>query len=230
VLFAGDEARLLRGGASGSMRLPMTTTAVASTTDAAPAELRDRLLAFIARRVRTREDAEDVFQEVMLRIHRHSDDLEDVDRVTAWIYRIASNAIVDHYRRPSRRELPSGQGADVPEPDATAPPPSVAEVGPSELRQELAACLAPMIERLSPIYREALETTELGGLTQTEAAARIGISVSGMKARVQRARSQLRAQLLACCQVELDARGGVTDVRARRGSCGNCAPQAETDR
>ncbi len=61
-------------------------------------ELHERLLGFIARRVRTPEDAEDILQEVMLRIHQHHRDLEHADRVTGWVYRIAANAIADHYR------------------------------------------------------------------------------------------------------------------------------------
>ena len=65
---------------------------------------------------RSHADAEDIAQEVMLRIHRHSAELEHADRMTAWVYRIAANAIADHYRRPARRELPSGHAVDVPEP------------------------------------------------------------------------------------------------------------------
>jgi hypothetical protein len=55
-----------------------------------------------------------------------------------------------------------------------------------------------------------------------ERARRLGISVSGAKARVQRGRLQLRALLLECCHVELDRRGGITEYRARTGSCERC--------
>ena len=179
-------------------------------------ELHERVLGFVARRVRSREDAEDIAQEVMLRIHRHSGDLEHADRMVAWVYRIAANAIADHYRRPARRELPAGQATDVPEPAA----PDWSEPEQDELRRELAGCLAPLIERLPPIYRQALELTELDGVTQVGAAAELGLSVSGMKARVQRARRQLRELLLECCHVELDSRRAPTGINRRpTGSC-----------
>ena len=82
-----------------------------------------------------------------------------------------------------------------------------------------------MIERLPPIYREALQLTELDGVSQTAAADQLGLSVSGMKARVQRARQQLRESLLTCCEVELDRRRAVTEVRPRGGECGTCGPR-----
>jgi RNA polymerase sigma-70 factor (ECF subfamily) len=183
-------------------------------------ELRDRVLAFVRRRVPSPDDAEDIAQEVMVRIHRHSADLEHADRMTAWVHRIAANAITDHYRRPARREVPSGYGVDVAERESEAP--AWAETPPEELRRELATCLAPLIERLPPKYREALEIVEFEGVSQPEAALRLGISVSGMKARVQRARRQLGEQLLACCDVDLDRRRSVTAIHARGEPCGRC--------
>ena len=181
--------------------------------------LHDVVLRYVARRVRSHADAEDIAQDVMVRIIRHGDELEDVVRVDAWLQRLAANAIADHFRRAVRRELPSGDAIDE------EPPLEVEESGQAELRSELARCLAPMIERLPPIYREALQLTELDGVSQTAAAGQLGLSVSGMKARVQRARQQLRESLLTCCEVELDRRRAVTEVRPRGGECGTCGPR-----
>jgi RNA polymerase sigma-70 factor (ECF subfamily) len=72
-----------------------------------------------------------------------------------------------------------------------------------------------MVEALPEPYREAVQLTELDGLTQADAAARLGLSVSGMKSRVQRGRERLKKMILDCCHVELDARGGVIDYRSR---------------
>jgi RNA polymerase sigma-70 factor (ECF subfamily) len=182
-------------------------------------ELRGQLAGFIARRVDDPQDSEDVLQEVMLRIHRHSDELARADQVVAWVHRIARNAVVDHYRRRAARpELPAGAAEDFEE----RADGSLEEPASDALRRELATCLRPLIERLPEKLREALVLTEVEGLTQTEAARRLGISVSGAKARVQRGRAQLRTLLLDCCHVELDRRGGITDYHARRGSCERC--------
>jgi RNA polymerase sigma-70 factor (ECF subfamily) len=72
-----------------------------------------------------------------------------------------------------------------------------------------------MIERLSGEYRQAVILIDLEGLTQQEAAAQLGLSLSGMKSRVQRGRRQLKGMLEACCTIELDQRCGVADYDVR---------------
>jgi RNA polymerase sigma-70 factor (ECF subfamily) len=125
-------------------------------------DFHEPLLAFIARRVRDRDTAEDILQEVMLRIHRHARELEHGSAVGAWVHQIARNAITDHYRRAaSRREQPAGielgdDEAIEPEPDEDA------------ARREIAACLRPLLEELPSLHREALTLTELGGLSQAK--------------------------------------------------------------
>jgi RNA polymerase sigma-70 factor, ECF subfamily len=79
-----------------------------------------------------------------------------------------------------------------------------------------------MIARLAEPYRAAIELTSLQGLTQADAGRRAGISVSGMKSRVQRGREQLRQMLVTCCQIDVDARGAVSDFHLRfTGACGD---------
>lgn len=200
----------------------MSEAVNAGTTEAVWHELHDQLLGFIVRRVRATEDAEDILQEVMLRIHRHGNDLVHADRMVGWVYRIATNAIVDHYRKPARRELPSGQSTDVPQRGRADVANTPAEPDTAQLRAELASCLAPLVARLPETYREAIVLTELDGMTQVQAAQRLGLSVSGMKTRVQRGRMRLRDLLLDCCQVEFDSRGQAIAYRSRRGSCATC--------
>jgi RNA polymerase sigma-70 factor, ECF subfamily len=222
VLRTRGKGGLLRAHDGRGLRLPMSTAVSTPTAEGVWLDLHDRLRRFIARRVRSPQDAEDILQDVMLRIHRHRGDLEHADRVASWVYRIAANSIADHYRRPARRELASGQATDIAEPAGAAAATALAEPDSAELRAELADCLAPLTARLPQRYREALDVTEFQGMTQTAAARRMGLSVSGMKARVQRGREQLRDLLLDCCDVELDRRGGVTAYRSKRGSCATC--------
>jgi RNA polymerase sigma-70 factor (ECF subfamily) len=60
-------------------------------------------------------------------------------------------------------------------------------------------------------YREAVTLVELEGLTQNAAAKQLGLSVSGMKSRVQRGRRQLKRMLDECCLIRLDQRRSVMD-------------------
>ena len=89
-----------------------TTAARRSDTDLDEAyrQMRSRLRAFIAARVENPETAEDLTQEVLLRLVRSG---SAVDDPTAWLYRVARNVIIDHYRgrRPPPAD-PTLPGAD----------------------------------------------------------------------------------------------------------------------
>jgi RNA polymerase sigma-70 factor (ECF subfamily) len=185
------------------------------------AEFGDRLRAFIARRVENDADADDLLQEVFLRIHRHAGTVEHADRLTSWLFQVTRNAIADYHRAPARRrELPSGVADDLEFGRADA----AAEIDDADLasplvRQELALCLRPMVDRLPTPYREAIALVDLDGVTHHEAADRAGLSLSGMKSRVQRGRRALKEMLDACCLFELDAGGRLTDYRTRGAGC-----------
>jgi RNA polymerase sigma-70 factor, ECF subfamily len=217
VLWDRDRAR--------AVRVPMSAVAPqpTPTLDAVWRELHAPLSHFVARRVSDPSDAEDVVQDVILRIQRHVDEIDQVDHLAAWMHKVARNAIIDFYRRRAARREQQTDMTELIERTmdivSEAPPPA-------DTSGELARCLSPLIARLSATYREALQLTELGGLTQTEAAQKLGLSTSGMKARVQRARAQLRRLLLECCEVQLDRRGGVTDYEPRSGGCGPCGAEA----
>jgi len=174
-------------------------------------ELRGNLRAFVGRRVQNQADVDDLVQRVLLQIVKGQDSLRDAGRLHAWIYRTARNVIIDHYRSSSaRRDLANGDAED-----RAAAMPEVPADDERVALSELAACLTPMLSQLPPVYREALTLTDLEGLTQADAAARLGVSVSGMKSRVQRGRRQLKVILEACCRVEVDSRGGILGYEPR---------------
>jgi RNA polymerase sigma-70 factor (ECF subfamily) len=90
-----------------------------------------------------------------------------------------------------------------------------------------------MVDNLLPQDRQALILTEYHGLTQKELAERLGLSVSGAKSRVQRARERLKQQLLDCCHFELDRRGHILDYQPRCHCCVEdpcCAPTSPGER
>jgi RNA polymerase sigma-70 factor, ECF subfamily len=183
-------------------------------------EMHAPLLRFIGQRVSDPGDAEDVLQDVMVRIHRHSGEMDDFEHLGAWVHQVTRNAVIDFYRRrAARHEHAAGTSADLPGVSASD---VLESASPDAVRGELARCLRPLLARLPDKYREALELTEFEGLSQVAAADRLGLSHSGMKARVQRGRTQLRELLLECCHIELDRRGGVADYQARPGGCDGC--------
>jgi RNA polymerase sigma-70 factor (ECF subfamily) len=170
--------------------------AVVSQTQQIWAEFGDRLRVFVARRVRDEIDAEDIVQDVFLRIHTRLDTLGDEGKLSSWVYQITRNAIADYYR---------GQRPATELTDSVAAP----EAPPEDVARELLPGFAPMFERLTAEDRQALLLTEVDGLTQRELATRLGLSLPGAKSRVQRARHKLRQAFVDCCRVEFDRRGGV---------------------
>jgi RNA polymerase sigma-70 factor (ECF subfamily) len=79
-----------------------------------------------------------------------------------------------------------------------------------------------MVEQLPEPYRTALKLADLEGLSQQDIADREGISLSGAKSRVQRARRQLGDMIRDCCRVERDARGNVIDYETTGRSVRYC--------
>lgn len=190
------------------------------TTRGAWRELEAQLRPFVARRVASEADVDDVVQDVFLRMQRGLEGLRDDERFGPWVYRVARSAIVDHHRATARRGSPSD--AIVEEPAGEGDDGAVAE--------ELAAYVALFVAMLPSPYREALTLTELEGLSQKEAADLLGISVSGMKSRVQRGRRKLREALEDCCHVALDARQRVIGFEPRSDARlpASCCADAET--
>lgn len=178
-----------------------------------------RLRAFVSRRVKSAADTEDIVQEIFIRIHRNLGGLNDQDRLPAWVFAIARNAVADHFRKNSQPVDSLPEDFDVAaeqesDPEATAV-------------NELSRCLEPMIEALPPSYREAIRLTEIEGMTQSEAAAHEKLSVSGMKTRVQRGRRKLKDMLLQCCEIESDRLGGIVSYEPRDGRCTRCPPDKQ---
>lgn len=171
-----------------------------------------RLKAFIRSRVWDDAEAEDILQEVFIRVHRHLCCQPDWNKPESWFYQIARNLIIDHYRR--RREL-------VELSDTLPAEPALPEEDPEA---ELALSLKDMIDELPEPYRQALLLTEYQGLSQKQLAESQGLSLSGAKSRVQRAREKLRDMLLQCCHFEFDRLGGIADYYER---CCCCQPTSE---
>ncbi len=169
---------------------------------------------FIRRRVSDETAAEDLLQDVFLDIHQHIDTLRDVKKLESWIYQVTRNAIIDYYRsKRTTTTLDAPEALDLSE-----------ELPDEDVVTELFPSVRAMVLSLSAKDRQALVLTEYQGLTQKELAERLGISLSGAKSRVQRARDKLRQQLLACCHFELDRRGHIIDYQPHCTCCttGDC--------
>lgn len=171
-------------------------------------EYHSKLHAFINKRVNNPSLADDIQQEIYLKIHSKIGTLKSADKIQAWIYQIARNTIIDYFRtHKPEAELPESLSAPVPGPGDKA-------------RREIADCLLPMIRKLPAHYRESVMMSEIEGLKQMEVAARQKVSISCAKTRIQRGRALLKDMLLQCCCFEFDGQGRVIDYEKKK--CDSC--------
>ncbi|GAB6151508.1 RNA polymerase sigma factor SigZ [Desulfosporosinus burensis] len=167
---------------------------------------------FIKKRVVNEHDAEDIFQEIYLKIHKNIGSVLDEDKIHAWIYRVARNTMTDYYRRNHNKfevtdlteDLESSKDEEL------------------STNTEIAACLKVMVDSLPETYKQAILLTEFQNMTQKELSEKLGISISGAKSRVQRGRKLLKEMLLGCCQLEVDRRGNIIDYKHKNSECDYC--------
>jgi RNA polymerase sigma-70 factor, ECF subfamily len=170
-------------------------------------QLNRKLKAFIINKIQDEDAAEDILQEVFIRIHTHIDTLQDDSKLQAWIYQITRNLIADHFNK-IKRENKLQTLSEKEEEDSS-----------TEYMSEALRDMVNMMDDLPPGYCEALCLTELGSMSQKMYAEKIGISHSGAKSRVQRAKMMLKDKLMQCCHYQFDKYGTVIDIHPKGCCC-----------
>lgn len=156
---------------------------------------------FLRARTHTEADADDLLQDVFVRIQKSLPALREPAKLQGWVYRIARNAVIDHYR--TRREHLS---LDF---ELEAEDPEGRDV------VDLSGSLRKFIAALPAAYREPLVRHAFQGEAMQDVAAALGLSLTATKSRVRRARLMLREMLDQCCRFEFDQRGHVIEAIPR---------------
>lgn len=177
------------------------------TTEKIWADFHDQLYGFILKRVNDKQVASDLLQDVFIKIHTKLDTLKQHDKLTSWVYQVTRNSILDYFKT---QKITSDLPADLME-----------EQDPVTFNKEMTACLKTMLNELPQEHREPLMQTELGTLSQKEYAEKTGISYSGAKSRVQRARQALNELFQSCCRASFDKYGNVIEHICMNKNC-NC--------
>ncbi len=202
----------------------MIATSLSSSAGAASSapdvgEIRLAVRRFIRARVRDAATADDLTQDVMVKVLERAAQVRDPRRLMGWVIQIARNVVADFFRhtRPTQEFQAEHADADALRPDAI-------EREEEQLRTRLNAYIRSVVDGLPPLYRDAIMLTDYEGLTQVELAQRHGISVSAAKSRVQRARSLVHTTIDRCCHFDADSYGTVVDYTPRPKACA-CSQQ-----
>lgn len=170
-------------------------------------EFHQKLANFIRNRIADREAANDILQDVFLKVQLHLPQLKDSTKLTAWVFQITRNTITDYYRKKKHLSPPEEPGEMLDD----AFEQNYNDIFKDEIRK--------YINRLPEQYREALVLTELQGMSQIKLAEHLNISYSGAKSRVQRGREKLKELLLVCCHIEADRFGNIVNYHVRPKCC-----------
>jgi RNA polymerase sigma factor (sigma-70 family) len=148
-----------------------------------------QFLAFLEKRVESREAAEDILQEAFVR-GLDSRSLPEAESATAWFYRALHNAVIDHYRRRGTEAKALEQVAAE---RTEAVPPDV------ELMDTVCACIRKMLPALKPEYADAIQRVDLEELPVRDYAEREQMTANAARVRLFRARESLKRRIVQSC-------------------------------
>jgi len=161
-----------------------------------------------------RPDAEDLTQEVFVKVNQALKTFRGESQLSTWIYRIATNVALDKLRSPSFRQTGgkslSGDSIGESEIEIMDKNPWTGENTPSietsVVRKEMNQCIRGVVEKLPESYRTVVVLSELEGFRDDEIAEILGVSLNTAKIRLHRARARLKKDLEAHCNFYRDER------------------------
>lgn len=159
-------------------------------------EHKEELRKFIYKRVKEHELREDILQEVLIKIYNFCISRSGVRNVRSWLFQIAHNTLMDHYRRQSKFILEENI------PDHPIEDENMAF-------SDALNYIKPMIDFLPPKYSVPLRLSDIEGLKQADIGRQLGLSLPAVKSRIQRARQLLKAEFISCTHFETDTSGNI---------------------
>ena len=158
-------------------------------------------------------DAEDVAQEVFVKVGQALDGFRGESKLSTWIYRIATNTAMDHLRRPSSAPAVR-QASSAGDDDAAPDDELIADGAPLHddvlIRKDMNACIRGLVDGLPEMYRTVLVLADLEELTNGEISEVTGLPLDTVKIRLHRARQQLRKKMDRACHITRDGRSGLS--------------------
>jgi RNA polymerase sigma-70 factor, ECF subfamily len=164
------------------------------------------LLGFIKTRINDSDTAEDILQEVFVKIHNNTDTLKQNSSLASWVYQITRNTIIDFYRK--KKIDYSDEGVDKPLP---------MEI--EDLNGDFIHCVKSFISQLPNKYKDILLSITYQNISQKEYAQAQNISYSAAKSRTQRAKEKLKELFLAYCSIQSDSYGNIISFERIKCSC-----------
>ncbi len=159
-----------------------------------------KLNAYLLAKFKNKELADNVSQEIVLKIHKSCCSGKEINNLNSWLFQIAHNAGVDYLKKDSSAE-------EIKE--------FVTEENPKNAWLDLIEILEPLVEFLPPEVSVPLKLADIEGKPQKEIAEELGLSLTATKSRIQRARKKLKEEILTCCELEFNNNGDLVDFQIK---------------
>jgi RNA polymerase sigma-70 factor (ECF subfamily) len=173
------------------------------------------LLGYVKGKVRSREDAEDILQNVFIKISSNIDKLTEDVKLKSWIFTITRNAIIDYYRvNATKKKVAVPEEIDE----------NILELDDPDPTKGLDQCMNSMISLLPEEYRDIIIDSEIKGIKQKDLADKYEMAYPSMRSRVQRGRERLKQLFYNCCHIETDKHGNILAAQGRTDCDGPCKP------
>ena len=160
-------------------------------------QLYNPLLFYVKNRISSKEDAEDITQEVFFKLAKSNN--QQVSNLKGWVLTIAKNTITDYYRK--RKVYTEGLEEGL----------HAEEANENQTVQELSTCIRSFIDLLPEDYREVMILSELESIRQKEIAERLGMNYVTVRSKIQRGRQKLKKMFTDCCVIVQGSRGSILD-------------------
>lgn len=179
-------------------------------------EFRRTLLSYVRTKIRSKEDAEDILQNVFMKISANASFLSEKDNLKNWLFTVTKNAVIDYYRVRSKKRSVSLDEAGVN---------LFLEEETTDSTKGLDRCIATMINLLPEDYRNIVEDAELHGIKQKDLAVKYNMAYPSLRSRVQRGRERLKELFYNCCHIKTDIQGNALQAQSRPSCDSSCSPQ-----
>ncbi len=164
-------------------------------------QLYNPLFFYVKKRVNSKEDAEDLTQEVFYKLAKS--DTGKIDNVKSWVYTIAKNTITDYYRK---RKMITSDLEDYS---------FEAEIEAEDAAMELSNCVTPFVNELPEEYRSLLTLSELEEIPQKEIAEKLDMNYVTVRSKIQRGRKKLKEIFSDCCIIIQGGKGSILSYHER---------------
>lgn len=177
-------------------------------------EFSEQIRNYLAGKVRSKEDADDLTQDIFIKIQKNLGSLRDEKKLAPWIHLIVKNSLTDYYRS-------KGKSPEVRLDEEYTPGSGEAE----NIYRHINKCLRIFINRLPDKYRQPLIMSDLDGMKQKDVAKEMELSYSGLKSRVQRGREMIKEMFIECSCYAHDEDGKPIGEFLGSEDCEICKPE-----